>query len=79
MDKKLMVINIIYAVTDTLVCVLAVVVFAYLAIRFGKWWISLFSMLPLLSFSSHSMVLNADIREARVDELRPKGGGDQDG
>ena len=76
MDKKIAIINIIYALTDTIVCMVAVGVFAFCAWHFDRWWISLFGILPLLLYSNHSMIINADIRDAKVDQLKPDGKGD---
>jgi predicted secreted protein len=39
--------------------------FAYAAIHFGKWWITLFSFIPLLLFSSHTLIVDADLDAAK--------------
>ena len=74
MDKHLTAINIIFAIADTIVCLAAVLCFAYCAIHFGKWWITLFSFVPLALFNGHSIVVDADIQQAKLDALKPKGG-----
>lgn len=74
MDKKIAIINIIYAITDTLVCGAAVAVFAFCAYHFDRWWIVLFSILPLLFYNNRSIILNADMGTAQPGEK-----GDQDG
>ena len=61
MSKQLEIINIVYAIIDTLVCLVAIVSFAWAALYFGKWWIVLFSFIPLLLFSSHTLIVDADI------------------
>ena len=65
MDKKLVVINVIYAFTDTLVCLAAIAMFGFSSYHFDKWWIVLFSILPLLFYSNHSVIINADIETAQ--------------
>ena len=57
MDKKLFVVNIIFAITDTLMCLVAILCFGYSAIFFSLWWVNLFSIIPLLLFHSHPLVI----------------------
>lgn len=64
MSKRLAIINIIIAVADALICLVAITMFAYAAIHFGKWWITLFSFIPLLLFSSHTLIVDADFDAA---------------
>lgn len=64
MDKKLFVLNIVFAITDTLMCLAVVAVFGFMAWKFGKWWISLFNLVPLALFQSHTLIINADINAA---------------
>lgn len=64
MSKRLAIINIIIAVADALICLTAITMFAYAAIHFGKWWITLFSFIPLLLFSSHTLIVDADLDAA---------------
>ena len=64
MSKSLVVINIIWAVIDTLICALAVVAFAWGAFYFGKWWVLLFNIIPLALFNQHSLIVNADLERA---------------
>ena len=64
MDERLYRLNITYAIVDTLVCVLAVVGFAFAAWVFNKWWIVLFNIITLALFNSHLVVLkNANEKE----------------
>lgn len=65
MSKRLAIINIIIAVADALICLAAITMFAYAAIHFGKWWITLFSFIPLLLFSSHTLIVDADLDAAK--------------
>ena len=71
MSKQLETLNIIYAIVDTLVCLVAIVGFAWAALYFGKWWIVLFSFVPLLLFSSHTLIVDSD--------LEPDKDGDENG
>lgn len=65
MDRRLATINIIIAVADTIVCLATVCIFGFLAWHFGKWWISLFNLVPLALFNSHSIIINADLAAAQ--------------
>ena len=65
MSKRLAIINIIIAVADALICLAAITMFAYAAIHFGKWWITLFSFIPLFLFSSHTHIVDADLDAAK--------------
>lgn len=68
MEKNLLAINIIITIADTLVCLAAVTVFGFAAIHFSKWWITLFSFVPLLLFNSHSLIIDADLDAAKGGE-----------
>ena len=68
MEKKLLAINIIITIADTLVCLAAVTTFGFAAIHFNRWWITLFSFVPLLLFNSHSLIINADLDAAEGDD-----------
>lgn len=57
MNERLYRLNMTYAIVDTLVCVLAVVGFAFAAWVFNKWWIVLFNIITLALFNSHLVVL----------------------
>ena len=78
MDRKLFWLNIIIALFDTVVCAAVVVMFGYAAFHFGKWWITLFALLPLLLFENHTMIIDADIHQAKVDSYKPQKGGEND-
>lgn len=51
-------INILLCVVDTLVCALAILVFAWCAKHFDRWWITLFSLVPMLLFNGHTLILD---------------------
>ena len=68
LEKKLLVINIIITIADTLVCLAAVTTFGFAAIHFSRWWITLFGFVPLLLFNNHSLIINADLDAAEGDD-----------
>lgn len=68
MEKKLLTINIIITIADTLVCLAAVTTFGFAAIHFSRWWITLFGFVPLLLFNSHSLIIKADLDTAEGDD-----------
>lgn len=68
MEKKLLALNIIITIADTLVCLAAVTAFGFAAIHFSRWWITLFSFVPLLLFNSHSIIIGADLDAAKGDD-----------
>ena len=76
MNNKLLALNIICVVTDTIIAALAISAFGWSAWNFGKWWLTLFSLIPLALFNQHSVIIDADIQQAKVDALKPKGGED---
>ena len=59
MDKKTFWLNIVLIVVDTLVSLLSIAAFAAIAYYFGKWWVTLFSILPLLLFYNRGILLEA--------------------
>ena len=77
MDKKLFVLNVVFAVVDLIFSALTVLVVTWAANHFGKLWIMLFLIIPVVLFNERTMVINNDIRQAKVDQLKP--GGEKDG
>lgn len=71
MNDKMFKLNRILAISDTIVSVIAILTLGACAWYFNKWGIVLFSIIPLLLFYSHTIVLDADYEP--VD-----GGGDKD-
>ena len=69
MSSKLLVINIVFAIVDTIIAALAICAFGWGSWFFGRWWILLFTIIPLALFNGHSIIVNADIEAAQ------KGGG----
>lgn len=71
MDNNISKLNIVLAVADTVVASLAIAAFGAAAYVFCKWWILLFALLPITLFYSHSIIIDADIQEAEIDQLSP--------
>jgi fatty acid desaturase len=67
LSKEIKTINILYAITDTLVCILAVACFGAAAYLFNKWWIVLFNLVPLFLFFSHTLIIDSQIKEENED------------
>ena len=65
MSNKLLALNITYAVVDTIIAALAICGFIFGAWHFGRWWIILFTIIPLALFNGHSIIVDADIDAAR--------------
>ena len=74
MSKRLAIINIILAIADLALSALGIIAFAWAAMFFNKWWLIFFALIPLAMYSQHSMIIDSDIRDAKVDELQGKGG-----
>lgn len=70
MNDKMFKLNRILAISDTIVSVIAILTLGACAWYFNKWWIVLFSIIPLMLFYSHPMVMDADYEPA-------EGGGDE--
>ena len=64
MSRSLLAINILWAVADTAVCVLSILAFSWGASHFERWWLLLFTVLPLIMFSSHTLIVDADLQRA---------------
>ena len=61
MTKRLLIINVVYAVVDTLIFAIGICGFTLCALHFGKWWLVLFNLLPLSLFSRHSLIIDNDL------------------
>lgn len=72
MDDKMYHLNRLYAIIDTLVCLAAIICFGFGAYHFGKWWLNIFSIIPLLLFSQHSLVIEADLQAAKIQAIAPR-------
>lgn len=73
MSKSLTAINIILVITDLILSALVVLAFAWGAWHFSKWWLVLFTLVPALTYTNHSIIIDSDIRQNRIDELNGKG------
>lgn len=65
MTGKLLALNIVFAITDTIIAALSILAFVWCSWRFGKWWIILFAVVPMVLFNSHTAIINADIEAAQ--------------
>lgn len=74
MSRTMAVINIFLVVADLLLSALAVCAFAWAAVYFHKWWLILFTLVPVALYSNHSIIVDSDVRRAEVDNLKPKEG-----
>lgn len=76
MDRRLAILNVVFAITDTFVCALGIVCFGLAAYFFGKWWIVCFNLFPLLLYHSHTLVIDNDIHTQCGGDIE---GGEEDG
>lgn len=74
MSKSLTAINIILVVTDLILSSLCVMAFAWASFFFSKWWLILFTLIPAALYTNHSIIIDSDIRQDRLDKLE---GGDK--
>ena len=63
MDRKLLTLNILYAIADVIIGLAGIAVFDAGAWFFGKWWLLCFTLLPLLLYNNHTLVINEDIHQ----------------
>ena len=64
MSQRLLTINVVYAIVDTLIFAIGICGFTLCALHFGKWWLVLFNLLPLSLFSRHSLIIDNDLELA---------------
>lgn len=62
MDRKLLTLNIFYAIADVIIGLAGISVFGAGAWFFGKWWLLIFTLLPLILYNNHTLVINEDIQ-----------------
>ena len=68
MDERRYRLNKTYAITDTLMCLAAILCFGFAAWYFGKWWLNLFNLIPLGMFSRHTAILDVEKGESDGNE-----------
>lgn len=68
MSKRLVFINVLTTALEFLICLSVIAAFSYAAYHFEHWWINLFSLLPLALFSSHGLIIDADLHDAEGGE-----------
>ena len=62
MDRKLLTLNIFYAIADVIIGLAGIAVFGAGAWFFWKWWLLIFTLLPLILYNNHTLVINEDIQ-----------------
>ena len=67
-EKYEAMINIAFAVADAIVCIVSVVAIAYVTASFGKWWIILFSFIPVAMYANHDVVVETNVEKSRNDK-----------
>lgn len=75
MNNRLLAINIIYAIVDVILGALGICAFGWGSWFFGRWWMLLFTIIPLTLFSTHSVIIDADFKEAQEggeEDSRPR-------
>lgn len=63
MDKKLVILNSVYAFLDTATIITCFLTFCWGAWAFNKWWIMLLSIFYVAGFQPHSLVRTADEKD----------------
>ena len=71
MDRKLLTLNIFYAIADVIIGLAGIAVFGAGAWFCGKWWLLIFTLLPLVLYNNHTLVINEDIQ---LQDEEQKGG-----
>ena len=79
MNNRTLALNIVYAIFDTLIGILGIALFGWMGWHFNRWWISLFALFSIALYNSHTLIINADLQQAELDDLKPQKGGDEDG
>lgn len=64
MTNKLLALNITYAIVDTIIAALAICAFGWGSWHFERWWMLLFTIIPLGLFNSHSVIVESGIDAA---------------
>ena len=64
MTNKLLALNITYAIVDTIIAALAICAFGWGSWHFERWWMLLFTIVPLGLFNSHSVIVESGIAAA---------------
>ena len=72
MDKRFFIINIIFAITDTIVHLAVILGLGFSAYHFDKWWLVFFMLVPLALFNAHTLILDAKEEEVKEDAEEEK-------
>lgn len=68
MDKRTFALNTVLAIVDTVIAALAIIAFAWGSWNFSKWWMLLFTIVPLALFNTHTLILDTVREEENADE-----------
>ena len=68
MTKTMAVINIFLVITDLILAALAVCAFAWSAVYFHKWWLILFTLVPVILYNNHSIIVDNSIQQKEGEE-----------
>ena len=68
MPKTMAVINIFLVVTDLLLAALSICGFAWAAVYFHKWWLILFTLIPVALYNHHSIIVDNSIQQKEGEE-----------
>ena len=71
MDRRLFALNTILAIVDTLIAALAILAFAWGSRYFERWWMLLFTIVPLILFNTHTLVLETPTEGGEKDAAEP--------
>ena len=65
MSDKIFKLNSLLAIVDTIIAAIAILAFVWASMNFEKWWLMLFTLVPLALFNSHSILVDSAIKEAQ--------------
>ena len=74
MEERLYRLNTTYAILDTIVCLAAIACFGLAAFHFGRWWISLFNLVPLMLYSQRGALIELKAPEEDIECMKEKEG-----
>lgn len=66
MSKNLTIINVLWTVADTLICIVGISVFLWATWYFNKWWLLPLAIIPLALFNQHSLVIDSEVETAKA-------------
>lgn len=67
MNKNTTILNIITTIADAVVCAVAVVAFFLASRWFDRWWVMLFSIIPLILYNAHGIIVEESVEQGDGD------------